>query len=396
MIIGITTEYNPFHAGHLHQINELRQKFEDVSIIAAMSGSFTQRGEPAILDKWTRARLAVQNGVDLIFELPFIFTVRSAQDFARGSIDLLSKLGIVDAVAFGAECDNLSTLKNIAEMIDSESIQTRLHSEIRAGSSYAVAVEHSIKHAFPEYRDILNKPNNLLAVEYLRSIRKLRTNFETILIPRASADHDENFLRDGISSAKSIRDELKKSKPDWSKLSSAVDSNTLDELRKIYPDQIPNLENFFRPILMKVFSTNRSEFKNFYGFNEGLENRLINIAMNASSYENLIEQMVSKRYTRARISRLLLYLMFGITHEQILSADSIGINYARVLAFNSKGRKILHSIKNSSDIPVIIKIPDYQSIMRNDIRATNLRSLTLPAISRFQQDFFQSPIFVEE
>lgn len=392
MIIGITAEYNPFHAGHLYQINELRRKFEDVSIIVAMSGSFTQRAEPTILDKWTRARLAIQNGVDLIFELPFVFSVRSAQDFARGSIELFSKLGIVDAVAFGAECNDLSTLENIAEMIDSESVQNRLHSEIRAGSSYASAIDH----ALAEYQDILNKPNNLLAIEYLRSIKKSHVNFEPILIPRSSNNHDENFLRDGISSAKSIRNELKKIHPDWLKLSSAVDLKTLEALQKIHPDRIPNLENFFRPLLMKIFSMDRSEIKNFYGFREGLENRLINAAMNASSYENLISQMVSKRYTRSRIARLLLYLMFGITHEQILSADSIGINYARVLAFNDKGRKILHSIKNSADIPIIIKIPDYQSIMRNDVKATNLRSLTLPAISKFQQDFFQSPIFIDE
>ena len=247
MAIGIIAEYNPFHRGHRYQITEIRRRFGDVPIVAAMSGSFTQRGEPAILDKWTRARLAILGGVDLIFELPTNFVIRSAQDFARGGVELFSKLG---SISIGAEIDDLATLEKIAREIDSKSGQDRIRRGIESGLSYAAAVDS----AFED--QIFHQPNNLLAIEYLRSLKK--TSIKPILIPRIDAYYNEANLRNGISSAKSIRLEVTKKSPDWNKIELAGDQNLVLELQKSMKN-FPNLENLFRILLAKEFEESARE-----------------------------------------------------------------------------------------------------------------------------------------
>ena len=380
MAIGIIAEYNPFHRGHRYQITEIRRRFGDQSIVAAMSGSFTQRGEPAILDKWIRARLAILGGVDLIFELPTNFVIRSAQDFARGGVELFSKLGSISNLAFGAEIDDLATLEKIARDIDSKSGQDRIRRGIESGLSYAAAVDS----AFED--QIFHQPNNLLAIEYLRSLKK--TSIKPILIPRIDAYYNEANLRNGISSAKSIRLELQKKSPDWNKIESAGDQNLVLELKN--SRSFPNLENLFRILLEKLWTMDQNQLRKIRGVNEGIENRILQTSRQSTSYYDLIERIRSKRYTRTRIARILLNIMLGIDQDRF---DSI--QYARVLAFNQRGRKILRDLKNFSSIPVITKISKYRDLLDLDITSTNLWGLTLSKILPPFQDFFNSPIYLE-
>ena len=381
MAIGIIAEYNPFHRGHRYQITEIRRRFGDQSIVAAMSGSFTQRGEPAILDKWIRARLAILGGVDLIFELPTNFVIRSAQDFARGGVELFSKLGSISNLAFGAEIDDLATLEKIARDIDSKSGQDRIRRGIESGLSYAAAVDS----AFED--QIFHQPNNLLAIEYLRSLKK--TSIKPILIPRIDAYYNEANLRNGISSAKSIRLEVTKKSPDWIKIESAGDQNLVLELQKSMKN-FPNLENLFRILLAKLWTMDQNQLRQIRGVNEGIENRILQASQKSSSYLDLIERVRSKRYTRTRIARILLNIMLGIDRDRF---DEI--QYARILAFNQRGRKILRDLKKSSSIPIITKISEHRELLELDITAANLWGLSLSKILPPFQDFFNSPIYLE-
>lgn len=384
MAVGIIAEYNPFHLGHRYQIQEIRRRLGDVGIVVAMSGSFTQRGEIAILDKWTRARISILGGADLILELPVNFVLRSAQDFARGGVELFDKLGEVSTLAFGAELDDLATLDKISRQLDSEPVQNRIRHGMESGLSYAAAIDSAFKTVFDE--QIFHQPNNLLAIEYLRAIRK--TSIEPLLIPRINSAHDESILRNGISSAKSIRLEVTKKNPDWRKISSAVDQNLLEELKK--SQAFPNLENLFKILLEKLWTIDRGKLQKIRGISEGLENRILQASRIATTYEELIERVRSKRYPRTRIARILLNIMLGIDRD-----SSNSIEYARVLAFNRRGREILHAMKKSSTIPIVTKTSTYKDLLATEILATNLRGLAFSKNLPPFQDFFNSPIYLE-
>jgi len=183
-VTGIIAEYNPFHNGHRYQLEQIRRVYPGSTIIAVMSGSFVQRGEAALLDKWQRAELAIAGGCDLVLELPFAFACRSAQDFARGGVQLLARLGVIDTLAFGAECSSLTTLTAIATAIDSPAVQTQLHERISAGASYAQALTELTASEARIDASLLHTPNNILAIEYLRALTEYPA-IEPLLIPRA-------------------------------------------------------------------------------------------------------------------------------------------------------------------------------------------------------------------
>ena len=191
-VTGIIAEYNPFHNGHLYQINKIKEQGDSL-IIAVISGNFTQRGEAAIFDKWQRAESAVKSGCDIVLELPFAFACRSAQDFARGGVTLLNRLGIVNQLAFGAECADLSILQNIALQLDDKTFQEKLHAHIASGLSYAQAISAALD-SDSEIAMLIKQPNNILAIEYLRSLHLLNSDIRPLLIPRQGAGyHEEGY-----------------------------------------------------------------------------------------------------------------------------------------------------------------------------------------------------------
>ena len=201
MAIGIIAEYNPFHFGHVYQISELKKRFDE-EIVVVMSGSFTQRGSPAILDKWTRAKLAILGGVDIVFELPFVFAVRSAENFANGGIKLLKSLGVVDKLAFGAEISDLERLKAAAEVFDGKNFKKKLLEQMTQGKSYAAAVTKILSVQTGLDEKILRQPNTILAIEYLRALPE---EISPILIKRIGAGYGNLTLQEKFSSASAIR-----------------------------------------------------------------------------------------------------------------------------------------------------------------------------------------------
>ena len=202
--VGIIAEYNPFHNGHCLQIREIQRHFPDAGIVVAMSGSFTQRGTAAILDKWQRAEAAVRHGASLVLELPTVFSTRSAQYFAEGSVRLLDRIGVVDAIAFGSECKNLKSLTRLANEIDAMQQSIAMKNRLQKGGSYAAAITEA---ADPD-TDI-RQPNVILAVEYLRAIRRFHVNLSPTPLPRFSAGHHDSDIPSvgdcPIASASAIR-----------------------------------------------------------------------------------------------------------------------------------------------------------------------------------------------
>lgn len=392
MAVGIIAEYNPFHAGHAHQIAEIK-KITGAEIVAVMSGSFTQRGSPAILDKWTRARLAVLGGVDLVLELPFVKAVRSAQDFARGGIGLLKSLGVVDTLAFGAEVADLESLKLAARAFEEKFFAGKLRELMSQGISYAAAVTKILSEVTGRDEKLLRQPNTILAIEYLRALPE---KFSPLLIKRTGAAYDDLTLQEKFSSAAAIRAALYEKNPSWEKIAACVNDETLNALRA---EKVSGLvdENFlFRPLLAKILTARVDELKKIYGMTEGLEFRLIN-ATASKNFSELLANLIGRRYTASRIRRLLLYFLLGVTAAQVEELDAT--TCARILAFNERGRALLKKISaptitkltkhlNRRDVYERRRILEpYQKILLVDVWASDLRGMLFATPRAFQKDF---------
>lgn len=415
-VVGVIAEYNPFHQGHAYQLGAIRQairaRFHDeAAIVAVMSGSFTQRGEAAVLDKWQRADLAVRGGCQLVLELPFLFACRSAQDFARGGVRLLQGLGCVDTLAFGAESPDLAPLMEAARVIDAPETQAALHEALRAGASYAKALTAILQGASGLAADLLRQPNNILAIEYLRAIRVYAQGTEPLLIERRGAGYHEASLGP-LASASAIRGELAKAQPDFASLRDSLPEATYAAIRAAFPAEIASTERLFRPLLARLLTMQGRELEAIFGLQEGLANRLLAKSRQSQTLQELIAGMVTSRYPASRISRIVPHLLLGTGERAAREAAETGPLYARVLAFDEVGRELLHAVKERSTLPLITKVSaalnsrerlegdltPLQAILALDTRATELRALALPdhapLAALHQTDFITSPHFI--
>mgnify|MGYP000845870199 CR=1 FL=1 len=406
--VGIIAEYNPFHNGHIHQIETIRARYPQARIIVLMSGSFTQRGCPAILDKWQRASHAVLGGASLVLELPAVFAVRSAQDFARGGVQLLSRLGVADGLAFGTESDG-SLLAQAAQCIDSPDVQEALHRQIRQGKSYAAALSHALTEKTGLEEACFKKPNNILALEYIRSLKHLATHIRPLPCKRSGAAYHDNELHAPCSSAGAIRREFSQPAPREALLSSVLPPASLNALLKAWKNHaLPQASLLFRPLLTCLSTLDAKALEGIYNINEGLENRLYKAAAHSRNLDELISESKSRRYPASRIQRLLIYVLLHLRWQDILSFDTYGPLYARILAFNSEGRSLLHEIKEKGTLPLVSKTSGFlhsadmkrppqersplQNMLACDIRATELRSICLSDIAGRGDDFLRSPL----
>ena len=411
--VGVIAEYNPFHNGHLLQLREIRRRFPDAGIIVAMSGSFTQRGTVAILDKWSRAEAAVRHGASLVLELPVVFATRSAQYFASGGIRLFDRLGVVNLLAFGSECDNLAKLQSIRKKIEAAE-NDGFKNRLRDGSSYAAALT---KTAAPD--DLVRQPNVILALEYLRALSHIDSPVVPLPLPRFNAGHHEQDLpavdaETAVASASAIRAAL-------SAFLAGADKS-LDDALRVVPDVTKEMllqakahgfndsSMLFRPVLSRILADETNVLRSIVGVSEGLEHRLRRAAFPSRSYDELIEAVQSKRYPRARIRRLLLHLLLGLSADDAESFNEQGPLYARVLAFNDDGRRLLRNIKKRAEIPVVARTARFlpmralksgvlspaQKMLSFDLRATALASLTSIPVGcpPANADFSVSPIYL--
>ncbi|GBG54930.1 UPF0348 protein [Sporomusaceae bacterium FL31] len=407
--VGIIAEYNPFHNGHQWQINQARKLSGSDYIICVMSGNFVQRGELAIFDKWKRAEMAVLGGADLILELPVVFSVRSAQYFAAGGVRLLNALGNVSHLCFGTEHPDLNILKRIASAIDDKKTLDTLHSNLQLGQTYAAALSNAIHASHNIPFNILNEPNNILAVEYLRSINKYRATLTPIAVPRRESHYHDTIISGTFASATAVRKSLLSHAS--TSVQKAIPPSSYDIIEQLIttnrgPASAAKLENI---ILAKLRTANLIDLEQLPDVSEGLHYKLQKSALNASSVQELLTMVKSKRYTNTRLQRILIHTLLGISQNVLNEFDQTGPLYARVLAFNDRGRAILKEFNKNSALPIITKTTQFlSSISRNtanlnamqkmlsyDTVATDVYALSLPGSpwTRGGWDFRTSPYY---
>jgi len=413
-VIGVIAEYNPFHYGHAWQLRELRRRFPSTDgVIVVMSGSITQRGTPAVLDKWTRAGHAVDGGADLVLELPFVFACRSAQDFARGGVSLLMQLGVVSHLAFGTEAADIAPLERAAREIDTGKTQHMIAKSLSMGLSYAAALSSALAEQLGIEERILRTPNNILGMEYLRALHAKDADITPLALPRKTAAHGEARLRSGITSASSIRTVLERDVPSWEHIAACVLPNVLGDLRRTHPHALPSHGELLRLLRYEILTMTDTELHSIYGISEGIENRLVRALRMAETYEELLTHASAKRYPKSRIGRLIIHLLLRLQKIQAEDFDRAGCLYIRPLAFNGRGRTLLRHIKKNCPLPIIVRTAEtltsdararspaklslLQQMLAFDTRATELRTLTLPQPhdGTCGTDFLSSPIYHE-
>lgn len=314
MITGIICEFNPFHMGHKYLIDSV--KGENDGVVCVMSGNVVQRGDFAVYDKFTRARAAVENGADLVIELPCAYSLKSAEGFAAAGVELLEATNVVEQIAFGAECDDICRLKELSNKIKLH--ENDIAKEMKSGVSYPAARKNVIK------SDLLDTPNNILALEYLKA-----ASLPCTAVKRIGKGHDSD---DEKYSASQIR-------------------------KALSYDDICTLKRCELAVLSKLRTMSREDFLNIEDVSEGLENRIIEAVKSSVSLEELYEKIKTKRYTHSRIRRIILRSYLGVTREY-----SKSVPYIRILAFNANARDILAKMKKNAKLPIISRYGDIETL----------------------------------
>lgn len=404
--VGIIAEYNPFHNGHLYHLQKAKQEANADYCIAVISGNFTQRGDTSIVNKWAKAYMAICGGADLVIELPTIYSVSSAENFANGAMKILDSLKIVDSFAFGAEANDIATLNNIANVLYEEprGYTSILNHELQKGISYPTARENALMmylNDIKRYANILSSPNNILAIEYLKALKVQKSNLKPIMIKRQKVYYNENHIIDNFASATGIRELLRKK--EYSKIKKVVPKSTYQILgqQNQKGELIPGLEKYEKEIIYTLRKMPASEIANLPDVSEGLENAIKNAANNYNNLTDLINSIKSKRYTQTRIQRILIYALLGINKKMMNTSKKV-TPYVRVLGFNQNGRKLLSEITmKNPKINMITSVKKYMNqnkdkqlaeILDLDILATNVYTLGYEYESKANLDFTNNMI----
>lgn len=342
--IGIICEYNPFHNGHAHQLYSLAQLHPDALRICIMSGSFVQRGEPAIFSKFDRARWAILGGADIVIELPTLYSTGSAQLFGTGAIRMVKALSM-DALSFGSETADLDALIDIAKRMDCESTQEQLRTYINEGMSYGTAFRKAL------HTEILNTPNALLGLEYIRAGLAYHPNLKYIPILRTSNHHEET-ITDELPSGTALRQLITSNDNHSTQLRSSIPLSIIsDMIQVIENSNYVNYNRYHDMVHALSRRTPPKELEKYGDFSEGIEHLWSKAALQ-TSWTAATEEIKSKRYTYARLQRMGAYLTLGITKDILQSTMEVDPQYARLLAFNDRGRQWL---RNEYEIPLIQK-----------------------------------------
>ena len=351
--IGIICEYNPFHNGHLYQIKKIKETYKDSLIIVCLSSCFMQRGEASILNKWDKTRLAIESGVDLVLELPFAFATQYQDIFAKGALTILNHLKI-DTLVFGSECNDIELLNNLASIqLKDESYNHLVKRYLDLGLNYPTSLSKAL---FDISGVKLDKPNDLLALAYIKEIIKNNYDIKPFSIRRTSDYHNSNLDSD-IVSASTIRKLLK----DGVNVNNYLPYNIYDYLSEIDEDK------YFALLKYQIIN-NIDCLDKFQTVDEGIENRIIKYINMVNSKEKLILKVKSKRYTYNKINRMFTHILTNFTKED---AKNLEIEYLRVLGFNTRGKNYLNKIKKDIDIPIINKyIPNMYKCLDIEFRVS--------------------------
>lgn len=375
-VVGFVTEYNPFHYGHKFHLENSLTLTGATHSIAIMSSSFVQRGEPAMLDKWSRAKMAVDNGVDLVIELPFIYSVQSAELFAYGAVNILNSLDVVNYLSFGSELGEIEPLEIIADILNKEpkkykeSLRNNLDKGLSFSVSRSLAVEEYAANVgidFQAFGDILKQSNNILGIEYIKALKKLDSTITPYAIARQGDKYNDSTITSLFASATGIRNKLQNEGLESVKDLMPLESyKVLEEFYNQYQDfnYLENYNNIFSYIFR---SWTKEDMNQIMDMESGLENRIIDKSKLSYDINCVVDSISTKRYAKTRIKRILIHMLAGLKKETIVTAYATPPSYIRILASNTKGLEILNKIKLQSVIPIVTKFADYKYLDNEDI-----------------------------
>jgi predicted nucleotidyltransferase len=376
-VAAIIAEYNPFHNGHMYQINTLKEQLGADFVIIIMSGDFMQRGIPAIIDKYARCEMALSCGADIVLEQPCYFALGSAEYFAQGAVSLIDKLGIVDFLHFGSECGDIATLEKCAHIIADESDEYKLAlgKYLKSGKSYPAAREMAVNE-LADVGNIFSSPNNILGLEYIKALIQRKSNVKAATIERKGEGYSSDNIDTVFASANAIRGALESRTLDISELREHMPSKSYEILLKyhnegncfIYTDDLSQVL-LYRLLQLGKDKTSYSEF---YDVGEQLSNTIYNNLFRYSSFDGFVLECKSKNLTYSRISRSLMHILLDMSQDdaELLKSRDYS-QYARLLGFTSHGQEILKHIKANTSIPIVTKPVDALKVL-DDISAMSL------------------------
>lgn len=353
--VGVIAEYNPFHNGHLYHLNKVKEMFKDAYLILVLIGNFTQRGEISIINKWDKTKIALDHGYDLVVELPFLFATQSANYYAKGAISILNYLKC-DYLVFGSESNDVKMLEEVVDLTNNDNYENLVKKYIDKGINYPLACSLALK----EISGItIDKPNDVLALEYVRNIKQTKSKIKPISIKRTNDYHEEEINKE-ITSATSIRKNIDNKKL----IIKAMPKEVMKYIDKI------DYDKYFNFIKYQIINSN--DLSCYLDVDEGIENKLKKAINDAKDINDLILKVKSKRYSYNKIQRMLLHIVCKIKKED----NDLTIKYLRILGLSNKGKSILKEIKNEINIPIITKYKkEYDNLFKMDFKANNVYSL---------------------
>lgn len=371
-IVGLITEYNPFHNGHLYHIQEAKRVAKADAAVVIMSGNFVQRGAPAIMPKHLRAKSALLSGADLVLELPVCFATGSAEFFAMGAIALLDSLGCVDSICFGSECGDSEILGKIAKILleEPDDYKKALQNALRKGMSFPQARQHALQGYFINNHfdanalaDVLSQPNNILGIEYMKALYQRNSSMKAYSIRRIGAGYHESELTEKYSSASAIRQSLAKdslSESIYRQLPFAAQTI----MKETFDMRYPVYANDFSLILKyKLLQETKKSLTSYMDVSEDLANRIINLRNDFQSFDGFCDALKTKDMTYARISRGLLHILLDIRTEHLANYKKNGYcHYAHILGFRKSSTELLSLLKGTSKVPLLTKLTQTEDL----------------------------------
>ena len=376
-IIGIVAEYNPFHNGHLYQIQKIKEKYPDSILVAVVSSTFTQRGTVSILNKWTKTKIALDNHIDIVIELPFVYATQSSDIFAKGAVTLLNKLKVT-RIIFGTERDNLNELSLSADIqLNNKEYHKLVKLYLSKGLNYPTATNKALEDLTGQ---VVTTPNDLLALSYIKEIKSNNYQIKYENIKRTSSYHGTE-INNNITSASNIRKLYQENKD-------------IDNLIPYSKEQLYKVDmNKFLPLLKYQIFLNQDNLNKYQTVDEGIEGRIIKYITKSSTYEELINNIKTKRYTYNKISRMLLHILISFTKEE---AQNINIDYIRLLGFSPNGKHYLNKIKKELDVPLITGYKkNISKVLDIELRTTKIYTLII-GNELLLEEYRNKPIIVQK
>ena len=371
MAVAVICEFNPFHNGHQYLL-KTAQKITGEPVVAIMSGSFTQRGEVAVCSKWERAHAALNNGADLVAELPAIYAVANAERFARGGVSIAKAFSDVNYLAFGCETDDISALTAASEATELDEVNAVVSEQMKNGAYYPKALENAVRSVFGDtVADVLTSPNNILAVEYIRALKG--SGIKPLPVKRVGVSHDSAALSGEFASASQLRKMLR-------------EGESIDPFVPCVPESITYPENLERAVLFKLRSMDVDDFRALPEVGEGLEHRIVQAISENNSIEEILSAVKTKRYTHARLRRIIACAALGISEE----LQSRTASYVRILGFTERGEALLKNCEFevvTSPARSLRSNSENSDFLRKDILATDLSALAYDEIQACGKDY---------